>query len=229
GAIRPRRGRAAPAGRVGRRARVRDAAGRRGVRRPAEELRARDAPVPLGRAPHGARHELHHGRRRLPLPPPERVPGAAPDGLRRVRAERRERRHPHRRAPGRGDAPEHRHDPLPDAPHGLVDRLEPRARDVRPALLPLDAVDLPAAAGTRPRLQARGARELVPAGPDGAGQRAGHRRSLRALRLRGREAQPVAVVLPDHGLRGPPAGRHGDPRELARAGSDHAAELDRPL
>ncbi len=47
------------------------------------------------------------------------------------------------------------------------------------------------------------ARPVVPEGPDGARQRAGDRRPLRALRHPGRAAQPGAVVLPDHRLRRP--------------------------
>ena len=46
-------------------------------------------------------------------------------------------------------------DPRADAAHGLVDRLVPRAATCRPALLPLDAVDLPAPVRARPGLQAR--------------------------------------------------------------------------
>ena len=46
---------------------------------------------------------------------------------------------------------------------------------------------------------------------------------------RGRGAEPRAVVLQDHRLRRPPAGRHGAARGLARARADDAAQLDRPL
>ena len=51
--------------------------------------------------------------------------------------------------------------------------------------------------------------QLVPEGPDRAGQRAGRRRRLRALRHPGRQARADPVVLPDHRLRRPAAGRHG--------------------
>src|SRR5207245_5365707 len=117
-------------------------------------------------------------------------------------------------------------DPRADAPDGVVDRLVPGAVDGRPALLPLDAVDLPAAVRARAGLQAGLDGQLVPGRPDGAGQRAGDRRPLRALRLAGRGPQPGAVVLQDHGLRRPAAGRHGDARVVARAGPDDAAQLD---
>ena len=69
---------------------------------------------------------------------------------------------------------------------------------------------------------------MVPKRPDGAGQRAGDRRALRALRLRGRDQAARAVVLQDHGLRRPPARRHAHDR-VATARGDDAGELDRPL
>ena len=97
----------------------------------------------------------------------------------------------------------------------------------RPVVLPLDAVDLPAVLRARAGVSQGGRGQLVPARPDGAGQRAGDRRPLRALR-RGRRAAPAgAVVLQDHRLRRPAAGRPGhDP--LARARQGDAAQLDRP-
>ena len=65
--------------------------------------------------------------------------------------------------------------------------------------------------------------------PDRAGQRAGPAgRHLRAQRRSGRQAGPGAVVLPHHRLRRRAAGRPGR-AGLARAGQDHAAQLDRPL
>ena len=191
-------------------------------------LRARDAALPLGGAAHGPRQELHDGRRRHALPAPARRPRHAPDGLRRVRAAGRERGHPLGPPPGRVDPREHRRHPPPDEADGLVDRLEPRALDRRSGVLPLDAVDLPAPVRGRPRVPQERGRQVVPERPDGAGQRAGDRRALRALRRRGRGAHAGAVVLQDHRLRRPAAGR---PRagELARAGRDDAAQLDRPL
>ena len=47
-----------------------------------------------------------------------------------------------------------------------------------------------------------------PQGPDRAGQRAGRRRAVRALRHPGHQEEADAVVLPDHRLRRPAAGRH---------------------
>ena len=49
--------------------------------------------------------------------------------------------------------------------------------------------------------------QLVPERPDGARQRAGHRRALRALRRSSSRRSAHAVVLPDHRLRRPPARR----------------------
>ena len=68
-----------------------------------------------------------------------------------------------------------------------------------------------------------------PERPDGARQRAGDRRSLRALRRRGRGEDPDAVVLPDHRLCRRAARRDGDARGMAGTRPDDAAELDRPL
>ena len=61
--------------------------------------------------------------------------------------------------------------------------------DVRPRVLPLDAVDLPAPVRARAGVQEGRHRQLVPGRPDGARQRAGHRRPLRALWRRGRGAR----------------------------------------
>ena len=71
-------------------------------------------------------------------------------------------------------------------------------------------------------------REVVPERPDGARERAGDRRALRAVRGRGRGAHARPVVLQDHRLRRPAAGRPGA-RAVARASRDDAAQLDRPL
>ena len=105
-----------------------------------------------------------------------------PDGLRRVRPAGRERGHQERPAPGRIHAREHRRDPQADEADGLVDRLDARGFDLRARVLQVDAVDLPAAVRGGPGVPARGAGQVVPGRPDGAGQRAGDRRPLRALR-----------------------------------------------
>ena len=64
----------------------------------AEVLRARDAPLPVGRAARRSPEELLARRRDRPLPPPQRVPGPSPDGLRRVRPPGREQRDQDRRS-----------------------------------------------------------------------------------------------------------------------------------
>ena len=188
---------------------------RRRLDRP-ERVRARDAALPLGRAAHGPHEELRGRRCGRALPPPQRLPRPPPDGLRRVRAAGREPRDPHRRAPARLDRGVDRRVPGPDAPVGHLHRLVARVRHARAALLPLDAVAVPAAARARAGLPQGGGRQLVPQGRDGAGQRAGDRRPLRALRHARRGAPAGAVVLPHHRLRRPSARRSRDDRLAAR-------------
>ena len=74
-------------------------------------------------------------------------------------------------------------------------RSRPRTR-----VLPLDAVVFPPDVRARARVSQGGAGQLVPGRPDGARERAGHRRPLRAL-WRAVEANTAAVVLQDHRLR----------------------------
>ena len=106
-------------------------------------------------------------------------------------------------------------------------RREIRSHD--PEYIKLEPGHLPAAPGGRPGLPGQRPGQLVPGLPDRAGQRAGPgRRHLRALGRPGGQARPRAVVLPHHPLRRRAAGRPGRPR-LARAGQDHAAQLDRPV
>ena len=173
----------------------------------AQVLRAGDAALPLGRAAHGAPEELLGGRRGGALPPPHGAPGAAPDGLRRVRPAGREPRDQDGRAPAGLDGQVDRPVPAAAALLGPLHRLVARVRHARAALLPLDPVDLPAAVRARPGLPQGRRRQLVPVRRDGAGQRAGHRRALRALRQPRRGAPARAVVLPHHRLRRPPARR----------------------
>ena len=106
----------------------------------------------------------------------------------------------------------------------------PHPQHLRPRVLPLDPVAVPEVARARPGLPQEQPGQLVPLRPDGAGQRAGHRRPLRALRQRGHQARADAVVLQDHRVRPGAAGRPGRPgADLARARHQRAAELDRPL
>ena len=198
------------------------------ARRPIEVLRAGDAALPQRRAPHRPPEDLLGRRRDRPLPPAHRPPRAAPDGLRRVRAAGREPCDQDRRASARVDRQVDRVLPAPVPRVGHLDRLDPRVRHPRAALLPLDTVDLPPAARARPGLPQGGRGQVVPARPDRAGQRAGDRRPLRALRPRGRGPPARAVVLPHHRLRRPAARRPRHDR-LARARQDDAAQLDRAL
>ena len=77
-----------------------------------------------------------------------------------------------------------------------------------------------------PGLPQGGGGQVVPVRPDGAGQRAGDRRALRALRPSGRGTPARAVVLPHHRLRRP-ADRRSRRDRLARARQGDAAQLDR--
>ena len=98
----------------------------------------------------------------------------------------------------------------------------------RARLLPLDAVDLPAPPRGGPGVSQERHRQVVPEGPDGARERAGDRRALRAVWHRGRGPHARPVVLQDHRLCGSPA-RRPRARAVARAGRDDAAQLDRAL
>ena len=104
---------------------------------------------------------------------------------------------------------QHRLDPRRDAPHGLGDGLGARGLDPRSRLLPLDAMALPPLLRPGTRLSQGGTGQLVPGRPDGARERAGDRRPLRALRRRGGGQEPDPVVLQDHRLRRCAARRDG--------------------
>ena len=173
--------------------------------------------------------QLHARRGRRALPSSPRRPGPAPDGLRLVRPAGRERgdqggRHPRDVTP-RNIA----------SIRAAMQRLgwsidwDARPRDARAGLLPLDAMALPPLLRARPRVSQGRAGQVVPERPDGARERAGDRRALRALRRAGRGEEPRAMALPHHRLRGPAARRDGVARVLARSRTDDAAQLDRPL
>ena len=95
-------------------------------------------------------------------------------------------------------------------------RLAAQAVDARAGVHPVAAMAVPALLRARPRLPEGRSRQVVPERPDGARERAGARRSLRAVRRRGRVAFDGAVVLPDHRLR---AGAARRPRDRRLAGS----------
>ena len=91
---------------------------------------------------------------------------------------------------------------------------------LRPGVLPLDPVAVPEVPRAGAGLPQEQPGQLVPQRPDRAGQRAGRRRPLRALRRRGHQARADAVVLQDHRLRPGAAGRPGRPgADLARPGA----------
>ena len=163
------------------------------------------------------------------LPPPERLPRAAPDGLRLVRPARRERRHPRRRASARDHRAEHRGDQAVDAARsaGRIDwsrelsthepeyyrwqqwqflRFFERGLAYRKA----------APVKWCPNDQTVLANEQV---HDGRCERCGAEVEARA---------DGAVVLPHHRLRAGAARRPGDGR-LARVDQGAAAQLDRTL
>ena len=176
-----------------------------------EALRADDVPLPERGPAHGSRRGLRPARRGGALLVAAGLRGAEPDGLRLVRAERRERRDPRQRAPGHVHLRQHRDVDrvVPEVRHQL--RLEPDVQHLRPRVLPLDPVAVPAVPRARAGLPQGEPGQLVPGRPDGAGQRAGHRRPLRALRRRGDQARADPVVLQDHRVRPGAAGQPGRP------------------
>ena len=192
-------------------------------RQPAREaLRADDVPLPERRPAHGSRRGDRAARRDRALLVAAGLRGAEPDRLGLLRAARGERRDPAQRAPGDVHLRQHR-DPgrvVQEVRRQL--RLVASAAHLRPGVLPLDAVAVPEAARARPGLPQVEPGELVPQRPDRAGQRAGRRRLLRALRRRGHQARADPVVLQGHRLRPAAAGRHGRPG-LARARADRCS------
>ena len=127
------------------------------------------------------------------------------------------------------DLRQHRHAEGQLQAHGLLVRLGPHRGGVRPRVLPLGPVDLPAVLEARFGRAPQQPGELVPELRDGARERAGHRGRVLALPRRGGEARPHAVVLQDHRLRPGAAGRPRPAGRLARARQADAGELDRPL
>ena len=190
-------------------------------------LRARDVPVPLGTHPHGARAQLHAGRRDRPLQARPGLQRAAPDGLGRLRPAGRERRHGEEGPPQEVDLREHRDDEEAAQVDGPVARLEPRARDLRPDLLPPPAEDVPRLLEGGPRLPQGSVGQLGSRRQHRAGQRAGHRGQGLAHRRHRRAAQAHAVEPQDHALRRRAARAAEHARPLAREGPPDAGQLDR--
>ena len=164
----------------------------------AAHLPAGHVPLPVRRPAHGPRRGVRDRGCGRALLLPARAQRAAPDRLGRVRPARGERGDQEQLPPGRLDLQEHR-DPgrLVPALRGLL-RLVPAALHLRSRLLPLEPVAVPAFLRARPGLPQGRLRQLVPGRPDRAGQRAGHRRPLRAVRRRGGPARADPVVFQDH-------------------------------
>ena len=108
-------------------------------------------------------------------------------------------------------------------------RLEPRARDLRARVLPLEPVAVPADAREGYRLPQDGHRQLGPGRPDRARQRAGDRRPRLAHGRARREARDPDVLPAHHRLRGGTARLARWAARLAGTRQAHAIELDRPL
>jgi hypothetical protein len=146
----------------------------------------------------------------------------------RLRPAGGERGHQAQPAPSHFRRPQHRGDEAADPVAGHRLRLGPGDQHQRTRLLPLDSVGFPPALRPGPRLPPRRARQLVSELPDRPGERGGRQRALRAMRHAGRGEGPAAVVLQDHGLLGPPAGRPRPAGRVARTRAPDAGELDRP-
>ena len=218
--------------RLGRRARLRGRRIRtcRPSRAGRQVVRPRDAPVPLGRAPHGAHASTTRSAtssrtcgagRGSPCCGPM---GYDSFGLPAENAAIKEGGHPREITKRNIEAIRRQMKRM-----GWAIDWSREVSTARARVLPLDAVAVPAVLRARARVPQGGARQVVPERPDRARERAGDRRPLRALRHRGRVAEPDAVVLPDHRLRRRAARRDGHARVVARARADDAAQLDRPL
>ncbi len=195
----------------------------------AQVLLPRDVRVSLGPCPRGTRAQLHHRRRGGAPEAPAGLQRAAPVRVGRVRPAGGERRHQERHPSRDLHAREHRaHEGAVAAPRHQL-RLGARAGHVPARLLPLEPVAVHPHVRARPGLSPPLDRELVSGRPHGAGQRAGRRRRLLALRHHGRAEGPGAVVLPHHGLRRRPAGERRRAVAVARQGAHDAAQLDRPI
>ncbi len=192
----------------------------------AEVVRAGDVPVHLGRPACWALVRVHRPRHPRQVSAHARLQRALPPGFRRLRPAGGERGHQERRPPRRLHQRQHGAHDRPVSNDGRSLPMGSQAGDLGPQLLPLDPVAVPAALSQRPRLQGQGAGQLVPQGPDRAGQRAGRQRPLRTLRHPGGQEGAGAVVLPHHRLRRGAAQfrRPG----LARARGHDADQLDRP-
>ena len=183
--VRPAGDRGEVAARLGGRAGVRGAQPRprRGRDDAEQDLRRRDAPVPVRRAAHGARRSttrsatsLVHLRRRNGLQV-LRPMGYDAFGLPAENAAIKEGGHPR-------EITERNIATIREQMRRMGWAID-WSREIsthEPVVLPLDAMALPALLRARARLPQGGAGQVVPEGPDRARQRAGDRRALRAVR-----------------------------------------------
>ncbi len=201
--------------------------GFRGQRGPeaAQVLLSGDAALPVGRHPRRARPQLLHHRRHLALQDHARDERDAPDRVGRARAACGERRDQEGHPPREVDARQHCGNEAPAPAARLQLSVEPRDRDLRSRVLPLESVVLPAHAREGHRVPCQGACQLVPVLPHGARKRAGRGRALLALRERRPAARHGAVVPAHHRLPGRAPRRHGRAFDLARARAPAAAQL----
>ena len=203
---------------------------RGGRRRPAPgAVRAVHVPLSERGRPPGARAQLHLRRPAGPAPHHARARGAVSVRVRLLRPARRERRDPHGRTPPHLHRGPHRGAEGERQAPGRGVRLASRGPQPRSRLHPVEPGHLPAVPRSWPGLPGHRPRQLVPRVPDGARQRAGAPgRDLRTLRGPGHPARPGAVVPAHHGVRRR-APRRPRRAAVARAGQDHAAQLDRSL
>ena len=194
-------------------------------------VRARDAPVPVGRAAHGARPELHARRRRRARPPAPRLPACCARWA-TTRSACRPRTRRSARAATRATSPSATSRAIRSRCKrmGWAIDWDREVSTHEPDVLPLDAVALPAAS-TRPGLAYRKeapvkwcpndqtvlANEQV---IDGRCERCGA--EVEARNLEQWFFQITAYA--DRAAR-----RDGAARVVARARADDAAQLDRPL
>ena len=186
----------------------------------AEVLLPVHVPVPERPPAHGPRAQLHDRRRACALHAHAGLQRAAADGLGRLRPAGGERRDRERRRAGALDPRQHRLHEEPAEVARLRHRLVARARDLRRGLLPLEPVAVPAHARARHRLQDDRRRQLGSGGPDGARERAGHRRARLAHGRADREARDPDVLPADHAVRG---GAAAAPRRARRTGRNACA------
>ena len=224
-ALRPDRHRAALAGALGGARAVRDGPARRVA---AQVLPADDVPVPVGRPAHRPLVHRHPERRAGPLPPDARLQRVLPDRLRRLRAAGRERRDQERRPPVQLDDAEHREHAPPVPDDGRDVRLE-RTRSSPPTRRTTAGTSGCSCASSRPAWPIARCRRSTGAPTTG---RSPASRSRAPTATAGAAARWSRSATSSSGscarrVRRRAARLHR-PR-LARAGPDHADQLDRPV